>query len=216
MTSGASVTSEGLMPAAGTAVAMTDGGIAGGRSAPRITVSVADARARIAAEQTELVRALIGVAPCPQKFDAERVRVSVIQLHEKRKMALKKVWPGLGQGLGDRFGSLFDAYAREHTHPEWGHGLADGLAFAKWLEEQHGVPNEGKLELLDVRLRTVKVGGRLRARRGFAFTTAILHEPRRIVFGIKLPGLGPLCFALGSPSDAKRWAKRQARQGAVT
>ncbi|HZU96554.1 MAG TPA: hypothetical protein VFF73_07685 [Planctomycetota bacterium] len=179
-------------------------------------MATADVRARIAAEQTELVRALVGVAPCPQRFDAERVRVSVIQLHEKRKMALKKVWPGLGQGLGDRFAPLFDAYAKEHTHPEWGHGLADGLAFARWLEGRHEVPNEGKLELLDVHLRTVKVGGRLRPRRGLAFSAAILSGPRRIVFGIKLPGLGPLCFALGSPTDAKRWAKRQARQGAVT
>jgi hypothetical protein len=166
-----------------------------------------EARARLFAQQRDLVRSLVGAGPTPPGFDAERIKVTLVGLHEKRRFALKKVWPGLAHGLGEGLGPVFDAYAEDHQHPNFGHGLADGLLFAQWLERQHKLPDEGKLELLDVRLRTVKMGGKLRARRSPAFGAVILRNPRRIVFGLYLPGIGAKCFALGSPTAARRSAR---------
>lgn len=157
-------------------------------------------RARLAAQQAALVRSLVTADAPPSGFDTQRVKIYGNQLAEKRLVGVSVVWIQLTRSLGDRYRPLFRAYSREFAHPRWGHGLVDGLLFARWLDRLGLLTNEGRMEKLEVELRSRAAGRHRVARRGPAFGVTLLTKPRRIVIAFRLPWIGEKWFVLAAPS----------------
>src|SRR5689334_18950139 len=88
---------------------------------------------QLAERQAALVRALTGQAPTPIGFDAGRVRAVARLLVKKRLRSVRRVWPGLADGLGEEFDRLFVAYATGRPIPHKGGAIADGDAFVAHL-----------------------------------------------------------------------------------
>jgi len=97
---------------------------------------VSASRERLAAEQAELVRALVGGGPVPGGFDPERVRATSAALARKRAREVARAWPVLAADLGEEFTGRFVADAARRPAPARGGALADGLAFARALSRQ--------------------------------------------------------------------------------
>jgi hypothetical protein len=150
----------------------------------------ADARARLAAQQAQLLLALAGHGQPPPACDTARLRATAEALASKRAQAVARVWPGLAQGLGARFRECFDEFAAAVPLPHEGGPLADGRAFARVLARRGDLSDAGRLEALavDLHYRTCKDG--LRPCRGPALAWARLRESRRLIVGIRLPWLG--------------------------
>jgi hypothetical protein len=150
-----------------------------------------EARARLAAQQAELVRALAGQATAPVGFDADRVRAASAALAAKRRSSVARAWPALPSALGERFRERFDEYAEITPLPRHGGPLADGLAFLRWLATIGDDPEECKLSSLAVALRYKTTTDGLVPRRGPTLKIAMLTVPRRrLVIALRLPWLG--------------------------
>jgi hypothetical protein len=149
-----------------------------------------DARARLAAEQARLVRALAGDGEPPDGFDAGRLRAAAAALAHKRARAAARAWPALARALGEGFEARFADFAARTPLPEKGGPLADGRAFAAELAARGELPDEGRLEALAVDLRHRRTAAGLRPRRGAVLKVAWLRGARRLVLGVRLPWLG--------------------------
>ncbi|MFP2957219.1 hypothetical protein ACLEPN_05140 [Myxococcus sp. 1LA] len=75
------------------------------------------ARARLAREQKELVRALGVGAPVPAGFDASRVLAAAQSLISKRRRSVERAWPSLAAALGPDFAPCFEQWARATPCP---------------------------------------------------------------------------------------------------
>src|SRR5262245_15127948 len=100
---------------------------AGGRS-----MSLSDARRRLARQQGELVRALVAGGAVPAGFDARRVTTAARSLVNKRLREVAQAWPALVDCLGERFVERFRSYAEAAPPAERGPG-SDGERFARTL-----------------------------------------------------------------------------------
>jgi hypothetical protein len=157
-------------------------------------------RAELAKKQASLVRALVGQAPVPAGFDAARIQLYGQSLVEKRIGGVALVWTRLAAALGKNYAPLFREYAKRFPHPRWGHGLVDGLVFARWLDRAGLLPDDGQLEKLGIEIRSrLDARGQLVPRWGFAFRALILHNPRRLVLAIRVPGIGEKWLAFARP-----------------
>jgi hypothetical protein len=169
-------------------------------------MSSPEARARLAAQQAQLMLALTGRGQPPAACDPARLRATAEALATKRARAVARVWPGLAQGLGVRFRECFDEFAAAVPLPHEGGPLADGRAFARVLARRGQLSDAGRLEALAVDLHYRVCRGGLRPRRGPAVAWARLHESGQLVLGFRLPWLGerrltlPLSFAMKSRS----------------
>ena len=94
------------------------------------------ARDDLAARQLALVRALLTVAPVPAGFDAHRVGVEAAALASKRRSIAARLRPDLADLLADRFGELFDTWARDHPKPVELSFHADLDRFETWLYDE--------------------------------------------------------------------------------
>lgn len=143
---------------------------------------------RLAEQQAALVRALTGQGPVPLGFDADRVEVVARSLVMKRLRSVRRAWPGLARGLGDRFDPLFMAYATKVPAPPRGGVLADGDSFVGHLLAIGNCPDEARRERLAVGLEYRRSGDGLVRRSRFAIVVrcAILRSPRRLVLGLRL------------------------------
>jgi hypothetical protein len=139
-------------------------------------------RARLAAEQAALVRALVGGGPVPGGFDPDRVRATATALAGKRARAVARAWPGLAAELGPDFTRWFLADAAGRPPPARGGALADGLAFADALARERRLPGNARVERLLARARLSTRPVRLGA--------AVAGPPRRLVVTVRAPGLG--------------------------
>jgi hypothetical protein len=148
-------------------------------------MSLREARARLGEQQTALVRALVGGGEPPAGFDAERLRLAASSLINKRIREVSRAWPALARALGKGFAARFRAFALTHPPPQAGGPLMDGLAFATRL-----APGE-----LDDSVRLEMVRARLAGAR-FGFASVRLGQSRRLVLGVRLPGLGARLIAL--------------------
>src|SRR5262245_14959244 len=106
-------------------------------------MSLPDARARLAAQQPELVRALTGQAPAPADFDQARLGATAQALVTKRAQAVARTWPGLAAGLGERYRERFELFAKHWPLPHEGGPLADGRTFARMLARLGELSDEG-------------------------------------------------------------------------
>ena len=106
---------------------------------------LSDARQRLKAEQSALVRALQGREPAPAGFDVSMLRVMTASLARKRQRGVEKTWPALSAALGEQFGEQFTLYAAD-TAPQ-DHPTLDGHDFALWLAARNSLPRPGRIEL---------------------------------------------------------------------
>jgi len=140
----------------------------------------ADARDRLAERQSELVRALTSHGPPPDGFDPERVSAAARSLFRKRLRVVADVWPVLASALGAEFETLFTEYALTLPMPAHGAGLADGRGFARYLDDQARLPDEGRLVVASYDLERHCLG----------LTLIRLRQQRRWLLGLRLPWLG--------------------------
>ncbi|SHG11068.1 hypothetical protein [Streptoalloteichus hindustanus] len=96
----------------------------------------AERRHRLAAAQTDLLRALVLSADPPPGFDAERVRAQARALRAKRRRIVARLRPDLVDQLGDRFSPLFDAYAAANPRRAGSTTRQDASSFADWLAQR--------------------------------------------------------------------------------
>jgi hypothetical protein len=159
-------------------------------------MSPAEARQALAAQQAELVQALIGRGPPPAGFDPARLQASALALAKKRRTEAAHTWPALAQALGERFVDCFTAYAAATPYPQHGGPLADGRALVRYLAQRDELPDEGRLEALRVDLHHVPCAGGLVPRRGVVLKAAWLRRARRLVLAVRLPWLGAWWWSL--------------------
>lgn len=152
-------------------------------------------RSRYAARQAELLAALQGRAPAPEKFAPDDLSAASDSLLRKRTRAVAGSWPALAQSFGGRFGPAFASFARETPPPIEGDGLADGLAFALSLPTG-SLDEDARTELLLVRATTVLDGRGARTRRGPFAGALRLHSPPRLLLVVTLPPARPRLFAI--------------------
>jgi len=148
------------------------------------------ARSSLAAAQAELIRALAGGSAAPDRFDAARFQVAARALVSKRSRAAARAWPGLSGTFGEQWRQQFRAFTQTCPLAREGGPLADGYAFARFLQRAGKLPDEGRLEALAFDLRYRQCAGRFRPRRGVAARACLLGRPRRLVLAIRLPFLG--------------------------
>jgi hypothetical protein len=96
-------------------------------------------RAVLAARQRELVRALLAGGPVPDGFDAHRVDVEARSLRSTRRSVAARLRPDLAEVLGNRFRSLFDAWAIDHPKPA-------GSSFRTDLGRFEAADHDGMIE----------------------------------------------------------------------
>ncbi|MFC0432099.1 DUF692 family multinuclear iron-containing protein [Kutzneria buriramensis] len=103
------------------------------RSPHRPGPSVAPALRRdLAAMQSLLAEALVGLTEPPPRFDADRLGVARSALVRKRSHAVARHAPAVAAELGDRLGPLFADYAESRPKPPGG-ASADVAAFLSYL-----------------------------------------------------------------------------------
>jgi hypothetical protein len=163
-------------------------------------MSSPDARARLAARQEQLMRALMEQGPGPEACDTARLRATAEALASKRAQAVARAWPGLAADLGEGFRERFDLLMAQVPLPHAGGPLADGRTFARLLARRGELPDAGRLEAVAVDLRYLPWKGGLVPRRGIALAWTQLREPRRVVVGLRLPWLGERWFTLRLPT----------------
>lgn len=94
------------------------------------------ARERLAAQQGELLRALLAGGVPPAGFDPERVRAEVIVLRNKRRRVVAYIRPDILEELGARFAELFESYAVAYPKFEGTRARDDAERFGRWLIER--------------------------------------------------------------------------------
>ena len=146
--------------------------------------------------QAALLRALIGGDAPPDGFDAAKAAVASRSLWRKRAHAVAAAWPALALGLGDRFDAAFEAYARAMPPPATGHGLADGLAFARALPRAD-LTQDGRVELLLARA--------VLCERGVCAGAVRLRDPWRVLVVLRAPVIGRRRFAVALGRGASAW-----------
>jgi hypothetical protein len=144
-----------------------------------------EARARLAARQAELVRALTGQGGAPPGFVGDRLRAAATSLERKRKREVALAWPALTAALGRDFGPRFRAFAACTPLPASGGPFADGRAFARTLAADEWT-DDLRLAVLAFDLR--------RRRPALAFVR--LRQARRLVVALHLPPFGAYRVAL--------------------
>jgi hypothetical protein len=159
-------------------------------------MSAPEARARLAQAQAELLRALTTGGAPPPGFDTAQLGVAAAALAAKRRREAAHAWPALVAALGPCFAPLFADFASRVPLPVHGGPLADGRAFARDLQARGALPDAGRLEALLVDLRYLRRLDGLVPRRGVAVRAAWLRQDRRVVLGVRLPGLGVRWLAL--------------------
>ncbi|GAB3679010.1 hypothetical protein [Saccharopolyspora tripterygii] len=98
---------------------------------------MSDARKRLAAQQQQLLAALLGRAEEPPGFDRDQLRVQQRALLNKRRRVVAKLRPDLVEKLGERFPPLFDSYAAEHPRHPGQRARTDAAGFARWITRRN-------------------------------------------------------------------------------
>lgn len=150
-------------------------------AAPAPTPARAD-RAAYAAQQAQLLDALLRGDGYPEGFVAAQADAAGTGLRRKRARAVAQAWPALALSLGEEFGARFDAFARDPAAPPAGDPLADGVAFARVV---------GRASLTDDARAEQLLGRAAMHRRGLWLRAVWLRTPyRRLLVVARLPLAG--------------------------
>jgi hypothetical protein len=161
-----------------------------------VDVNVDAARLSLAAAQADLLRALTAQSAAPQRFDTARLGVAARALVSKRSRAAARAWPSLAGALGEQWREQFHAFSQTCPLPREGGPVADGYAFARFLQHAGKLPEEALLEVLAVELRYRRVPGGLRSRRGVAARAYLAGRRHRLGLAIRLPFFGERWLSL--------------------
>lgn len=93
------------------------------------------ARKNLAAQQAELLSALLDRGAPPSGFDPGRLRVQSDALVSKRRRVVTRLRPELSE-LGERLPELFESYARSNPRRTGMSAGADAESFVEWLQDQ--------------------------------------------------------------------------------
>lgn len=151
-------------------------------------------RARLAAQQAELLKSLLDASPPPSGFPPWIVALTGRGLLAKRLRSARHAWPVLADALGESLAAEFAAFAAAHPQAEGASALEDGLAFGEWLEGAGRFPPAAVAERLGVVLRYRRAGPRLLLRRGLAL-------------GVARQGRGQWLIALRLPDGREYWRR---------
>ena len=151
-----------------------------------------EARARLKAQQSALVNALMTGGAVPAGFEVSCLRTAALSLTRKRARAMAHAWPTLAQELGDRFHERFSVYAQANALPRDGGPRADGRAFVRWLQAKGELPEAVRVHALAVDLRYASTRHGLVPRKWPVVRVALLGRPRRLVVAMRLPWFGEL------------------------
>jgi hypothetical protein len=99
-----------------------------------------EARRRLAAAQTALVRALLAGDDAPAGFDPEALRAEAAALLAKRRRTVERIRPDLIDVLGTRFAEVFDTWATANPRRYEISAQADANRFAAWLAAHGHLP----------------------------------------------------------------------------
>ena len=99
-----------------------------------------DARAKLAAQQSALLKALTKQTPLPG-FDPERLKTTAISLQQKRMRTVEHAHPCLATALGPDFTELFNAYSKVQPIPTAGPSI-DALQFTEYLAQSDFLPDQ--------------------------------------------------------------------------
>ena len=155
----------------------------------------AEPRARLAARQAELIRALYGGPPVTG-LDAQMVALTSAVLAHKRARAVARAWPALALELGTDFAGRFTAYALASPPPDGG-ALADGLAFSQALAREGNPPSNARIEHMLTTTRVKLRHNRLITRRSPRLAATITGRPRQLAIVVSLPPIGTRLLTLG-------------------
>jgi len=98
------------------------------------------ARRRLAADQTALIRALLAGDTPPDGFDPERLRVETATLLAKRQRTIERIRPDIIDILGARFTDIFNTWAAANPRKDRISPQADANEFATWLAARGHLP----------------------------------------------------------------------------
>jgi hypothetical protein len=151
-------------------------------------------RARLEAQQAELLRALLRGDDFPRDFDADDAAAAGQALRRKRARMVSHAWPAVAHELAD-FAARFDAFARTTPPPPAGFGYTDGLAFARTLPRDE-LSDSVRVELLLARASIAGPPSTPRRRRSPFLGAVVLHEPLRLLIVHRTPGFGRRTFVI--------------------
>ncbi|MGZ4195211.1 MAG: hypothetical protein ACXVFQ_02405 [Solirubrobacteraceae bacterium] len=158
---------------------------------------MSDRRARLAAREAELVRALQG-GPTPDGLDEKMIRLTRDALARKRARQVARAFPALVRDLGREYQSMFDAFTLANPPREEG-GLADGLAFGASVAGERRLSDEARVELLIARSTMKRRRGRLEARRGPYLAATLMRDPPGITVVGRLARQATRVLTLSAP-----------------
>lgn len=98
------------------------------------------ARRRLAAAQSALLRALVAGEAAPAGFDPERVRIGSAGLLAKRRRGVERHRPDLADTLGPRFAATFGAWATANPLLDGTSAHEDADRFAAFLTARGHLP----------------------------------------------------------------------------
>lgn len=136
--------------------------------------------------QNKLIVALVNGGRFPGSFNPTRLNAAAEALGCKRARNVARAWPALARALGGCFTAKFAAFALKTPIPQRGGPVADGRAFADFLEQKGDLPEEGVLEALAVDLRYVTGEDGLSPRRRPIVRGVLLECPRRWIVAMRL------------------------------
>ncbi|MGW4486124.1 hypothetical protein ACWEOE_20060 [Amycolatopsis sp. NPDC004368] len=99
-------------------------------------------REDLAARQAALLDALLTGAAPPPGFTPERLRLEADVLLTKRRRLVAYLRPDLEEALGERFSTLFGAYAVEQPKTDTIRARDYADAFAGWLTARGELPEQ--------------------------------------------------------------------------
>jgi hypothetical protein len=157
---------------------------------------VSDRRARLAAREAALVRALHG-GPIPPGLDENMIRLTADALARKRARQVAKTLPALARDLGPEYQPRFEEFAQ--SNPPRESARADGVAFGGYAARRRGLSDDARVELM---IAKSTLNASLEPRRAPYAAATATRRNAGVVIVIRFPGLGIRVFSLRVPGGS--------------
>jgi hypothetical protein len=154
---------------------------------------VSDRRARLAAREAELVKALHG-GPTPPGLDEKMIGLTADALARKRARQVARTLPAMARDLGPEYQPRFEEFAR--TNPPRESARADGVAFGAYQARRRRWSDDARVELM---VAKSTLNAHLEARHAPYVAATVTRRPSGVVIVSRLPGFGTRVFSLRLP-----------------